>query len=129
MAHAAGTIPELEGPITKVVASISGPIAISIATLVLIGAGFLWASSEGLAFHRLSNMVVGIAIALFAGTLIATIWGRTQASPVVPLLVSRWALLLEDLVDLGVWTVLAGLVWQAGCWLQRRVRRSGGRHG
>lgn len=67
-----------EGPLQKIMESISGPVAKIIGVIVIVIAGLGIAFGEsGSGVRRLFQVVLGLSIAFTAASIIATLYNRT----------------------------------------------------
>lgn len=68
-ALAAGTDMPWEGPLTKIVTSVTGPVAQAIGVLAIVALGFGFAFSEGgTTLRRVLGLVLGLSIAFAAAS-------------------------------------------------------------
>lgn len=70
-----------EGPLQKITASISGPVAMSLGVIVIVIAGLGIAFGEsGSGVRKLLQVVLGLGIAFTASSIIASLFGVGGAS-------------------------------------------------
>ena len=76
MAQAPGGAMPWEGPLTKIMDSLSGPVAKILGVIVIVIAGLGIAFGEsGSGVRRLFQVVMGLAIAFTAASIVATLFG------------------------------------------------------
>lgn len=70
-----GQVMPWEGPLQKIMQSISGPVAMSLGVIIIVIAGLGIAFGEsGTGVRRLLQVVLGLAIAFTAASIIATLY-------------------------------------------------------
>jgi len=76
LAHASDTGMPWEGPLNRVIASLTGPVARGIGVLAIVGAGLAIAFGEGGAgVKRLLQVVLGLSIAFTASSFLLSLFG------------------------------------------------------
>jgi type IV secretion system protein VirB2 len=76
IAHASDTGMPWEGPLNRVIASLTGPVARGIGVLAIVGAGLAIAFGEGGAgVKRLLQVVLGLSIAFTASSFLLSLFG------------------------------------------------------
>lgn len=76
VAHASDTGMPWEGPLNRVIASLTGPVARGIGVLAIVGAGLAIAFGEGGAgVKRLLQVVLGLSIAFTASSFLLSLFG------------------------------------------------------
>lgn len=75
-AYGADTGMPWEGPLNRVIASLTGPVAKGIGVLAIVGAGFGIAFGDGgQGVRRLLQVVLGLSIAFTASSFILSLFG------------------------------------------------------